>query len=583
MSSSPQEDLLRAFYDDLDTNLHDMEELLISSSEQSLDTEDLNRLYRALHSVKGNSAIVGFSLLTSLSHVAEDLVSIVRDNQLSIDDESIDLLLEVLDKINDLADLYRDSPDDVKDGLCEDLVTRLKDKRERTAPAEESVEELPDELAAGFLFDEDDGVAWLQDTQADQVKEAPVAGQDNAPSSSSAPAKNPKQTNRASRKKGGFVRVPSEKIEQMIELVGELSLVAGGLVDSSRAAGLKGNHLRLERLLHELRDSASGLGLVPAADLFTKTKRLVRELQKATSKDIKLHVTGEDTEIDKVVVDRLIDPLMHIVRNSADHGIEMPDIREQAGKPRAGSISLDCTQQGGEVCISITDDGAGLNTERIRAKAIANGLVDETEYLSDEQIWPYIFHPGFSTAAAVSNLSGRGVGMDVVQTEVSSLRGRISIDTVPGRGTQFQLHLPLSLAFTDGMVFRAMGRSFVIPLTAVAKILRPKSEQLVRNSADKSHKLNLSGEFVPVLWLQDFYGEEYPREDDLSQMTMVIVKSSQGVWAIPVECLLGSEQVSFKPLQGALKKIDAAAGCALLRSGDVAVAIDCEKLHHVEQ
>jgi two-component system chemotaxis sensor kinase CheA len=383
---------------------------------------------------------------------------------------------------------------------------------------------------------------------------------------------------------GTFLRVSADKVSRLMDLVGELSLSVSETVRSPDLAGLdlgefeKSAH-RLMMVVREVQDTAAELRLVPVGDVFRRLRRMVRELERQTGKKIDLVLEGEDTAIDKVVADRLYEPLVHVVRNSADHGLETPGERIAAGKDETGRITLAAAQVGSEIQITVADDGRGLNRERILARARERGLVSADEDPEDSALWKVIFQPGFSTAEAVTNLSGRGVGMDVLNTTMKDLRGRIAIDSVGGRGSTVVLSIPVTLAFLDCLVMRLGKRLFATPIDVVADIFRPGDGQILGISADEGTEMvRIRDAFVPIRRLEHFYCEEASNLTPLDQSIVIIFNTAVGPIGLPVDEMLDQQQVVMKPLVGPLENIRASWGCALLGSGEVAIVLDCERL-----
>jgi two-component system, chemotaxis family, sensor kinase CheA len=381
-----------------------------------------------------------------------------------------------------------------------------------------------------------------------------------------------------------LLRVDADKVSRLMDLVGELSLSVSETIRSPDLAGLdltefeKSAH-RLKLVVREVQDAAAELRLVPVGEVFRRMRRMVRDLERQTEKEIELVLEGEDTEIDKAVVDRLYEPLVHIVRNSADHGLERPDERQTAGKPRKGRITLSAAQVGGDIQITVSDDGRGLNRKRILAHARERGLLDRDEEPEDNGLWKLLFLPGFSTADTVTNLSGRGVGMDVLNTIVKSMRGRIAIDSQEARGVKVVLSIPLTLAFLDSLVMRIGSRLYATPIDVVAEIFRPGSEQVTVIAAeDHAEVVRVRDDFIPICRLQQFYGETPNGRESLEKLIIVVFNTSSGRIGLPVDEMFDQQQVVMKPLRGHLERIRASSGCALLGAGEVAIVLDCEKL-----
>jgi two-component system chemotaxis sensor kinase CheA len=379
-----------------------------------------------------------------------------------------------------------------------------------------------------------------------------------------------------------YLRIRAATVTQLLDLVGELGLAAIGVTQHPQLQGLElkdfeiATH-RLELLIREVQDLASSLRLVPIGTVFRRMQRLVRDLSHQTGKPLDLILEGGDTQIDKNLVDQLHDPLMHLVRNAVDHGIESTEERIAAGKPETGRIILEAIQQGREIHITVADDGRGLDRAAILGRARELGLVGAGEEPDDSTVWRYIFHSGLSTAREISSLSGRGVGMDVVNDTIRSLRGRIMVESFRGMGTVVSLCIPLTLAFLDSMVVRLQDRLYAIPIDVVDEVIKPVAEQVTRTSATAGEVVQVRDELTPVCRLQRFY-DEAGDERPLFEQVLVVVQTTRGMLGVPVDEIIGQQQVTMKPLQGQVQDIRAGAGYALLGSGEVAIALDCERL-----
>jgi two-component system chemotaxis sensor kinase CheA len=355
-------------------------------------------------------------------------------------------------------------------------------------------------------------------------------------------------------------------------------------VNSPELQGLELNSFdaaahRLSMIVREVQDAATDLRLVSVDEVFKRLRRMIREMERETGKSINLVIEGGDTAIDKLVSDRLYDPLLHVLRNAADHGLEGPEEREANGKNRKGRITLGAAQVGSEVRIMVSDDGRGLNHERILKKAREKGLFGPDEVPEPAVLNKVIFEPGFSTAENVSKLSGRGVGMDVLNQTMKELRGRITVDSAEGKGTDVALHIPVSLAFLDCIILRLGSRMFAIPVDDIAEIVKPNSQDLVEISADSgAEMMRLRGAFVRVCRLEHFYEEDDSDLRPLSDMVTIVFKTTTGQIAVPVDEVLDRQQVVMKPMVGALANVRASWGCALLGTGEVAVVLDGERL-----
>ncbi len=403
----------------------------------------------------------------------------------------------------------------------------------------------------------------------------------NTPNPSSVEADSEAQTSAS--QPGIFLRIHADKVSRLMDLVGELSLSVAETVNSPDLTGVelidfeKSAH-RLRMIVREIQDASADLRLVPVGEVFRRMRRMVRELERQTGKSIELMLAGEDTEIDKVVVDRLYEPLVHIVRNSADHGLESAEERIEAGKSATGRITLSAAQVGNEIQIMVADDGRGLNRQKILQRARERGLVGPEENPEDATLWKVIFQPGFSTADAITNLSGRGVGMDVLNSTMKALQGRITISSRPGKGTCVTLSIPLTLAFLDSLVMRVGSRLYATPVNVVNEIFRPETFQITAISAGaRSELVKIRDELIPIRRLQHFYGETV-FTPPLEEQVIVVFNTSSGPLGLPVDEIFDQQQVVMKPLQGHLQHIRASLGGALLATGEIAIVLDCECL-----
>lgn len=379
-----------------------------------------------------------------------------------------------------------------------------------------------------------------------------------------------------------YLRIKSSKISHLLDMVGELGLIAAKVTDHPQLAGLELEGFEiavhnLDLLIYELQDMASSLRLVPIDGVFKRMQRLVRDLAHQTGKAVDLVLEGEETEIDKVLLDQLHDPLMHIIRNAVDHGLELSSERFAVGKPERGQITLSAYQQGQEIKITIADDGRGLNREKILAKAQQRGLIGGEDNPNDATVWGFIFHSGLSTAQEISNLSGRGVGMDVVQTAIRALRGRITIDSQPGKGTCITLHIPLTLVFLDSLIFQLQNHLYAVPLDVVNEVIRPEVTQITYNPVGRDEMVRIREELIPVCRLSKFF-DQANETKPMSEQLIVVVHATNGSLGLVVDAVVGQQQVTMKSLDGHLKNIRAGAGCALLDTGEVAIVLDCEQL-----
>ncbi len=432
-----------------------------------------------------------------------------------------------------------------------------------------------------FIFVMDDMAMELREIQAShQQAPAPVVAITSA-SVAEAPSKAPASQSDAakvqpvdakSQKQADNVRIPALRLDEMMDRVGELVIAQSRLSQMANSAadlGLRSVSEEIERLAGELRDTMMVLRMMPVASLFSRFRRLVHDLARETGKDIELITEGESTEVDKTVIDRLADPLVHLVRNSIDHGLESPDDRIAAGKPSVGRVILSAHQTGSEVIISIKDDGRGIDRQRVRAKAEANGLIQPGAQLTDKELLQLIFQPGFSTAEKVTNLSGRGVGMDVVKKTIETLRGSIDIASDFGKGSDIALRIPLTLAIIDGLLVRVGNGRYVIPLAAVEECLELSVEQDLR-SRGRSF-ISLRDDLVPFLRLRELF--RTGTEPDPYQKVVVISTGSQRVGLV-VDQIIGDHQTVIKSMSKLHDHVSTFSGATILGDGNVALILD---------
>jgi len=375
------------------------------------------------------------------------------------------------------------------------------------------------------------------------------------------------------------IRVDVDKVDALVNMVGEIVITQAmlmqqvGQLPADQYPDLINGVEELSLHTRELQESVMAVRAQPVKSVFARMVRLVHDVAPKLGKDIRLQLSGENTEVDKTVIEQLADPLTHMIRNSIDHGIETPDLREAAGKPRQGTIHLSAGQRSGRIVIEIVDDGAGINRPRVREKAIEKGLIDPAVPMTDEQIDNLIFAPGFSTAAAVSDLSGRGVGMDVVRRNIQALGGRIQVTSEPGRGTRMTLSLPLTLAVLDGMIIAVGAETYVLPLTNIIESLRP-SRSHIHGLVQSGQMLSIRGDYVPLIYLHRLFGIP----DAITDATrgLVVLSDVEGGdrVGLVIDEMLGQQQVVIKTLETNYRPIDGVSGATILGDGKVALILD---------
>jgi two-component system chemotaxis sensor kinase CheA len=381
-------------------------------------------------------------------------------------------------------------------------------------------------------------------------------------------------------KEASSIRVDTLKIDSLVNLVGELVItqsmikIVGKEVQGETEEKLEGAIGELSRNIREIQEAVMSMRMLPMSFAFNRFPRVVRDLADKMGKDVELLIEGGATEIDKGMIEKLVDPLTHLIRNSVDHGIEMPDIREASGKSKKGTVILNAEQRGGSILITITDDGAGLNRERILEKAHTNGM-DVSPDIKDSDVWRLIFEAGFSTAETVTDVSGRGVGMDVVRRNIESIGGSVDIESHQGVGSIFKIRLPLTLAIVDGMCVSVGKQTYVVPLTNIIESMQPSTEQLKTLANDQV--LWVRGEYWPLVKLHKLMGIEGAKTD-VADAIVVLVETSRKRFGILVDQLEGQQQVVIKSLEQHYRRVPGVAGATIMGDGSVAMILDIESI-----
>ena len=515
------------------------------------DVKLLNDIFRPFHTVKGNSGALGVRTVQELAHRVENLLDLGRSGKHHIGEAETEVILKAVDLLT---------------AMITDLGRRMNGEsghdfeaaRRQLMAAVEAV------IARGT------GLVAVAATPS----AATTAGDDAAIPVDPATAQ-PFQR-RADDTAAGSVKVDTRKLDNLVDMVGELVIVQSIIQEDPHLRAiderLTRNLAQLRRITSDLQRNAMAMRMVPIRQTFQKMARLVRDLGKKAGKQVDFVLAGEDTELDRKVVEDINDPLMHMVRNSMDHGIEDADARRARGKSPVGRLALSAYHQGGNIVIEIQDDGLGLNTEKIYAKAVAQGLVEPGATLEPAEIHQMIFRPGFSTADQVTEISGRGVGMDVVRRNIDALRGRIEIQSTPGQGTTFLIKLPLTLAIVDGLLLRVGEQRFVLPTFSVRESLRPAPEH-VHSVQGQPCMVQVRNALIPLVRLADLFSVAGALEDP-SEGTVVVIDDDGERLAVLVDELLGKQEVVIKSLGDAFANVKGVAGGAILGDGRVGLILD---------
>ena len=557
-------------------HLSTIEALLLQLESAPTDVKLLNDIFRPFHTVKGNAGALGIVSVQELAHKVENLLDLARSGKLSIGQAAADVILKATDLLSSMitdinARLAGQRVPDVSAQRNELMQTleRLVKGDTTPPPAAAAPPSAPAAPAAAMPAAPTTAVVVLR------VAAAAGAAPPAAPSPPAAAP--PVETRRQDLLAQAVVKVDMRKLDSLVDMVGELVIVQSIIGEAPALArvadeALTRNLAQLRRITGDLQRNAMAMRMVPIRATFQKMARLVRDLSRASGKAVDLVLSGEDTELDRKVVEEINDPLMHMIRNSVDHGIEAAAARREAGKPEVGRLSLAAFHRGGSIVIEISDDGAGLPTEKIRAKAVAQGLISEGQELTPAEIHQLIFAPGVSTAAKVTEISGRGVGMDVVRRNIDALRGRIDIQSTPGRGTTFSIKLPLTLAILDGLILGASDQRFVLPTFSVRESLRPRPEQ-IKTVGGEACLIQVRDTLMPLVEASALF-KLGGRLADPSQGTVVVIEDDARRVGLLVDALLGKQEVVIKPLGDTFANVRGIAGGAILGDGRVGLILD---------
>jgi two-component system chemotaxis sensor kinase CheA len=542
------------------------ENALLALETEPTDAEAINVVFRGFHTIKGTAAFLGLEMIVDLAHYAESLLSRVRDGEVPFTPDYADLSLRT-------ADLLRELVHGTQAALGGEQF-----------PLPEGYAEILEKLIA---YDEDSNIV-LDDQHATPSLVASI------PPKGSRPAQPPYQQKRDTAKRrptsadiaDSTIRVRTDRLDRLMDLVGELVVAQSMIAQDDTLTS--GQHLQLEgkvdlasKLVRELQGLSTAMRMVPLQGTFRRLARLVRDLSRATSKQVELITEGEDTEIDRNMVDIVADPLVHMVRNAIDHGIELPDERRAIGKPESGIVRLAAYHQGSSVVVELSDDGRGLDREAIAARAVSRGLIETGDELSDSEIYRLIFAPGFSTAEQVTDVSGRGVGMDVVRRNIESLQGRVDVSSEPGRGSTFTFRLPLTLAITEGMLVRVGSERYIVPTGHIYQSFRPQAKT-ISTVIGKGEVVLHHGQIIPLVRLHSLF-DITDAEADPTHATLMLVGDTTRRGALLVDDILGQHQFVAKPLGEGLGAIDGLAGAAVLGDGRVGLILDITSLLSIRQ
>lgn len=560
------------FFDETEELLQQLEALLLDLDVQAPEMEALHAIFRIAHSIKGNAGTFGFSELIDITHVMESLLDEIRHGHKRLTETHRHVLLKAKDVLAmQLDGLHHERFVDA--AQVQEVRQRL--EQLATEPAI-GADLLPvrrsgpprEGLDFGFFEPLETNVA--------------VSGPEPAPAPAPAPSAPSRDSAASSHgSESSTIRVNIDKVDQLINLVGELVITHAMVLANSEDLDpvLQGKLLsgisQLGRNTRDLQQSVMSIRMMPMDFIFSRFPRLVHELSGKLGKRIEFLTEGGATELDKGLIEKIIDPLTHLVRNSIDHGIETPQIRLQSGKSETGLVRLAASHRGGHIVIEVSDDGAGLDRDRILRKAAAQGVELQPE-MSDEAVWDLIFMPGFSTAEIITDISGRGVGMDVVRRNINALGGAISITSIAGQGTRITISLPLTLAILDGIAIRIGGEVYILPLNYVVESFQPAPADLHEVSGQGT-LIQVRGEYLPIVALHELFSIT-PRSDKPSAGILVVVQMEKRKAALWVDEVVGQQQVVVKNLETNYRKVPNISGATILGDGSVSLIVDVANL-----
>lgn len=676
----------QAFFVEAIELLAEMEQLLLALDVESPDSEQLNAIFRAAHSIKGGAATFGFTALTNTTHVLETLLDRARHGRLVLSASMIDAFLETKDALQEQLTAYQagkePEPDMVAhicgvlqqlaqenggdgsaapkplagrtpvpapapaptpapapvaaapapvdaaaaagDGVLRIRFARLSDSecellagelanlgtvRSRTRSSDQLTVLLettcdPDDIVAVCCFVIDESQIDITRDTGDAPEAVQAVAAVGAPAAVAQPEPEPepepllvaeapvKQAAAAAApaaagaKESSSIRVDVEKVDQLINLVGELVITqsmltqAATMLDPVAYERFLSGLGHLERNARDLQESVMSIRMMPMDYVFSRFPRVIRDVSAKLGKQVRLDTYGKETELDKGLIERIVDPLTHLVRNSLDHGIETPEVRLAKGKDATGQLLLSAQHHGGNIVIEVSDDGAGLNRERILAKALQQGMA-VSETMPDEEVWQLIFAPGFSTAEQITDISGRGVGMDVVKRNIQEMGGHVEIHSRGGQGTTTRIILPLTLAILNGMSVKVGAEAYILPLSYVIESLQPLPEHLHSITAD-GHVIRVRGEYLPLIELHRVF-DVSGAQTQPTQGILVIVQADDTRFALMVDELLGQHQVVVKNLETNYRKVPGISAATILGDGSVAFIIDVGAMPRIQR
>ena len=573
------DELTREFLIESQEGLDRMERCLTDLEQRPDDAALLAEIFRSVHTIKGTTGFLGYSRLEKLAHAGENLLGLLRDGKLVAGAPIINGLLQLLDGLRSILRSIEaedsEGPDDDAElishieGLQSPLSAAVRANVPVAAAGQDSSRRKRNRRARSLPNpDAERGAARFLETA--QAYEAPVSRASAVAAASSTPQSAAEST----------LRVDIALLNRMMNLVGELVLTRNQVLQATAAyPSLTLLSRRLDMVTADLRESVMKARMQPVSNVFSKMPRMVRDLSQMLGRRVRLEMEGQETELDKSLLEAIKDPLTHAVRNAIDHGIETPDVRLAAGKNPEGTLKLRAAQEGSHVIVEVSDDGAGIKVEKVRDKAIERGIIsaERAANSSDRELLQLVFVPGFSTASAITNVSGRGVGMDVVRTNVEKIGGKVELDSRPGEGTTLRLRIPLTLAIVPALIVQSAGQRFALPQGALSELVHvpPDRTGTMIEWIDEAPFYRLRGKLLPLVFLDRLLGTSLrPIQTARLDRFIAVLDADGRIFGLVVDQLADPEEIVVKPLNAALKGVGLYSGAAVLGSGHLALILD---------
>ena len=587
-----ERELKTGFLEEASQLVSDTEQCFLALESYPGDAATLDKIFRLAHNLKGSSKAVGFEDIGVFTHRFESFLLQLKKGELSVNSSVINLLLLCNDHIRMMVETLKQDLDARIDSS--DLMAQIESASSGGAVIEESVAEpltpqaeevlenaTTESLMGGFEGEpepspEEIELAKMVDSSlVPQPPPPPVALRPASP-----PPPAPSAPVAAGHAPEESIRVSLSRLEKLLNSVGELVILQSVLREQSQGFNphlLRKTVHQMGKVTKEVQDISMSLRMVPLRQTFQKMQRIVRDTGNLLGKKVMLSTAGDDTELDKTVLEHISDPLVHLIRNACDHGIESPEKRIAAGKTETGFVALRAYHESGKLVIEVKDDGGGIDGERLQQKAVEKGILKPGARLTPQESIQLIFHPGFSTKTQVTEVSGRGVGMDVVKTNIEALQGEVLVETELGKGTTFKVILPLTLAIIDGMVVRNGSCRFVIPLSHVHETLRPTSKE-VHSATGLGEVLMLRGENLPLYRLSQLLGQKRSQQDEAREQIAMVIRYTGQPFAVMVDDVLGQQQVVIKEVGAEIQSLQWMSGSAILGDGKPAIILEMNEL-----